>query len=129
MVELKTVISDPKTGKSYNIAIKGQFINSLFSKKIGDEIDGVFVSLPGYKLVLTGGSDKDGFPMRKDISCVERKRVLLASGVGFKSKHKGIRKRVSVHGGSVSPSIVQLNMKIKEWGPKPVEELVKAEEK
>lgn len=129
MVELKTVISDPKTGKSYNIAIKGQFVNSLFGKKIGDEIDGVFVSLPGYKLILTGGSDKDGFPMRKDISSVGRKRVLLAGGIGFKPKHKGIRKRVSVHGNSVSPSIVQLNMKIKEWGPKPVEELVKAEEK
>jgi len=57
MVEFKTVISDPRTGKTHQWDVKGHHANSLIGKRIGDEVDGIFVSLPGYKLVVTGGPD------------------------------------------------------------------------
>ena len=128
MVEFKAVVSDPKTGKSYQVNVTGHYAKSLIGKKINEEIDGIFINLPGYKLVLTGGSDKDGFPMRNDLSGPRRKRLLLAGGVGFKPTHEGIRKKKSIRGNTISQDIAQINMKIKTHGPKPVEESLKATE-
>ena len=48
MVEFKVVVNDIQTGKSYNISVSGHHANSLIGKKINDEVDGIFVSLPGY---------------------------------------------------------------------------------
>lgn len=128
MTEFKAVISDPKTGKTYQIGIAGHYADSLIGKKIDDEIDGIFVNLPGYKLVLTGGSDKEGFPMRKDTSGPRRRKALLSGGVGFKPRQEGIRKKKTVRGNTISPDIVQVNMKIGAHGPKPVEEILKKKE-
>lgn len=125
MPEFKATVSDPKSAKSYKLDLKGRYANPLLDKKIGDELDGVLIGLPGYKLVLTGGSDRDGFPMRKDLARAGRKSLLLASGAGFKPKHKGIRRKRTVHGNIISASIVQVNFKIKEHGPKSIDELIK----
>ena len=130
MVEFKAVINDVKTGKSYQVPVSGHHANSLIGKKIGDVVDGIFVGLPGYKLTITGGSDKDGFPMRKDLPGPRRKRLLLTTSIGFHSTEGGLRKRKSVRGNTIAPDTVQINMKIVSQGPKPVEDLiVKKEEK
>ena len=47
MVEFKAVINDVKTGKSYQATVAGHHANSLIGRKIGDVVDGIFVSLPG----------------------------------------------------------------------------------
>jgi len=130
MVEFKAVVNDLKTGKSYNVPVTGHHANSLIGKKIGDTIDGIFVGLPGYKLSITGGSDKDGFAMRKDLPGPRRKKLLLTVSTGFYTTERGLRKRKSVRGGSIATDTIQINMKIVSQGPKPVEELiVKKEEK
>ncbi len=128
MVEFKTVISDPRTGKTYQWDVKGHHANSLIGKRIGDEVDGIFVSLPGYKLVVTGGSDKEGFPMRKEVPGPRRRKVLVTEGVGFHPKDKGVRKRKTMRGNTISPDIVQVNMKITVHGSKLIEDLLKEEE-
>ncbi len=125
MTNFKVVISDPKTGKSYQKEITGTKANSLIGKKIGQEIDGVFVDLPGYKLKITGGTDKDGFPMRPNLQGAIRKKLLLKGGVGFHPKRKGMRKRKMIRGNTISADIVQINMKIVQYGPKPIEEAIK----
>ena len=84
MVEFKVVVNDGKHGKSHNILASGHHANSLIGKKIGDEVDGIFVSLPGYKLSITGGTDKNGFPMRKDLPGTSRRRLLLSHSQGCK---------------------------------------------
>ena len=122
MVEFKAVINDPKSGKSYQRAIAGHLANSLLGKKIGDEVDGLFVQLPGYKLRITGGSDKDGFPMRADLTGPRRRGVLVSGGVGFHSDRRGMRVRRSLRGGAVSPDILQVNLKITQRGPKTIED-------
>jgi small subunit ribosomal protein S6e len=130
MVEFKAVINDVKTGKSYQVAVAGHHANSLIGKKIGDVVDGIFVSLPGYKLTISGGSDRDGVPMRADLPGVRRKNILLSKGIGFTSKEQGLRRRKLVRGNTVSPDTTQINMTISAAGSKPVEDLLpKKEEK
>ena len=60
MAEFNAVVAEPSTGRSFKTTVSGRLANSLVGKKIGDEIDGVFVNLPGYKLTITGGSDGSG---------------------------------------------------------------------
>ena len=126
MVEFKAVIADPKSGKTYQTVVSGHHANSLIGKKIGDEFDGIFVSLPGYKLILTGGSDKDGFPMRKDIHGMKRRKVLLSDSTGFNAIKPGMRQRKSICGNTISPDIIQVNMKITNYGSKPIEDALKS---
>lgn len=129
MVEFKAVISDPKSGKSYQRTISGNMAAQLVGKKIGDDVDGLFVQLPGYKLKITGGSDKDGFPMRGDLIGPRRRGVLVSGGVGFDPLRGGMRKRKSLRGGSVSPDILQVNLKITTRGPKSIEDAWQEKEK
>ena len=129
MVEFKAVINDGKDGRSYQVPVTGHHANSLIGKKIGDVVDGIFVGLPGYKLTITGGSDKDGFPMRKDLPGVKRRKILLTNSVGFDTTEQGLRRRKSVRGSAISPETSQLNLKVTQAGSKPLEELIKAEEK
>ena len=116
--------SDPQKGRAYKVEVKGDRGLELIGKKIGDVIDGGVVGLPGYRLRITGGSDKDGFPMRPDLPGAARRRILLTTGPGYRPKEKGIRRRKSVRGKEISTEIFQINVKIEEYGQKPVEELL-----
>jgi len=126
----KIVIGDPETRKSYQVEIeksKGAF---LVGKKIGDEIDGSNLGLPGYVLKITGGSDKDGFPMHPSVHGTGRKKVLLSGPPGFHPKKKGERRRKTVRSNTISYDVVQINCKIVKKGEKPIEEILgKKEEK
>jgi small subunit ribosomal protein S6e len=122
MVEFKAVIADPKSGRAYKHDITGHYANALVGKKVGEEVDGLYVGLPGYKLQITGGSDKDGFPMRPDLPGPRRKRLLMSGGVGFHPTRAGVRKKKTVRGNTVSGDILQLNLKIVQKGPKSIED-------
>ncbi len=128
-MNFKLVISDPKTRKAYQKEIE-QKASGLLGKKIGEKVSGSPFGLTGYELEVTGGSDREGFPMRKDVDGTARKRIVLSSGPGFHPKKKGQRKRRSVRGNTISPAIVQVNLKVTGYGQKSIEELlgVKKEE-
>ncbi len=127
-MEFKVVISDPKTGKAYQKEIGGANANKLIGKQIGDVINGTLVELPpDYELQITGGSDKDGFPMRPDIPGGVRKRILLSGGVGYRPKERGVRKKKMVRGRVITRDIVQINMKVVKHGKIPLEEFFKKE--
>ena len=127
MVDFKVVVNDTKNGKSYQIPVSGHHANSLIGKKIGDEVDGIFISLPGYKMEITGGTDKDGFPMRKDLPGMGRKKLLLSKSVGFRPNEKGLRKKKSVRGNTINQDVVQINMKVTKYSAKPIDQIVGAE--
>ncbi|MBN2066828.1 MAG: 30S ribosomal protein S6e [Candidatus Thermoplasmatota archaeon] len=129
MVDFKVVINDTKNGKSHQIEVTGHHANSLIGKKIGDEVDGIFVSLPGYKLQITGGTDKDGFSMRNDLPGVGRRRLLLSKGQGFNPIEKGMRKKKSVKGNTVNQDVVQVNMKVIKYSSKPINQLITIQKK
>ena len=62
----KAVINDTRPsakGRSFSVEITGSNFNHFLGKKIGDSVEGMFVgdgeqTLNGYKLQITGGSDK-----------------------------------------------------------------------
>lgn len=123
MATFKLVINDPATGKSFNFEVTGHHAQNLLGKKIGDQVDGINANLPGYKLQITGGSDKAGFPMRADFEGTTRRRLLLTEGVGYHpTDYPGKRKRQSVRGNRISAEILQVNLKVAKAGSKPVAE-------
>lgn len=124
MAEFKCVVSDPKAGKTYQVEVKGHHANALVGKKLGDEVDGLFVRLPGYKLKITGGSDKEGFPMRKDLPGIARRKVLVSEGFAFHPDRKGKRRRKSMRGNTLTLDVVQVNMTVTKAGAKPVPDML-----
>ncbi|MDK2983037.1 MAG: small subunit ribosomal protein S6e [Thermococcaceae archaeon] len=123
MATFKLVISDPKSGIAKQVEITGAEADKLIGLRIGDEIEAkelglnlseVFGSeIPAdVKLKITGGTDKDGFPMRPDVHGPRRVRILLSRGPGFRPQEKGERRKKTVRGNTISPEIVQINLKI-----------------
>lgn len=123
-MDFRVVISDPKNGKAYQVELKDAGANRVLGHRIGDKIDGAVLGLPGYSVVVTGGSDREGFPMRADLPGSKRRRLLVASGIGYHPTAEGKKKRKSIHGRDISADVGQINVKIVEPGSKPVEELL-----
>jgi len=124
----KVVVADPEKGKSYQLEAREPAARRLVGLRIGDKFDGEITGLSGYELQITGGTDKDGFPMRADVAGSGRTSVLLSGGSGFRSKERGERRRRRVRGCRISDDIVQVNAKIVKKGAKPIEELVPGKE-
>jgi small subunit ribosomal protein S6e len=108
------IISDPETGKSQKVELEDNRMGPLVGRRIGEVIDGTVADLAGHKLLLTGGTDKDGIPMRPDVHGSAKSRIILSGGVGYKPKRKGERKRMVVRGNMVSIETTFLNFKIVE---------------
>lgn len=108
------IISDPETGKSQKVEIEDTQMSPLLGRRIGETMDGVIANLPGHRIQLTGGTDRDGIPMRPDVHGGVKARIILSGGVGFKPKKRGERKRVTIRGNMVSTDTTFLNFKIVE---------------
>ncbi|MBX5328042.1 MAG: 30S ribosomal protein S6e [Candidatus Bathyarchaeota archaeon] len=128
MAKFKVIISDPETGTSKVVELEETRAAPLIGRKISDVIDGSIVGLAGHKLQITGGSDKDGFPMRANVHGGVRRQVILSGGVGFNPQNKGQRRRKTVRGNIITDEIVQINAKIVEK-PKQAKEGKKPKEK
>ncbi|MFA6036460.1 MAG: 30S ribosomal protein S6e [Candidatus Micrarchaeia archaeon] len=127
---MKISIGDPKSKKSYQADVPADKVASLIGMKVGDALEGALVGAGGYKFQITGGSDKEGFPMRGDLRGGQRVRALLSSGTGFgHGKPKGMRERKMIRGNLVSEAIAQLNVKVTEAGEKPLAEIFPAKPK
>lgn len=98
--------------RAWQIRINDERTQTIIGLKIGDYIDGSIIGLKGVKLVITGGSDISGFPMRPDISGPVKKKVLLSGPPGFHPEEDGERRRKTVRGNTIAPDIVQINTKI-----------------
>lgn len=121
MSVFKFVISDGK--KSLQVE-KDQKDAPILDKKIGDTISGSFLGLEGYELQITGGTDKDGFPMRKDVEGAVKKRIILTKGTGFHAKRDGLRKRKILRGNTINQDIMQVNCKVAKKGDKEMADLL-----
>lgn len=120
---MKVVLSDPKTGFSYQRELEKGREALLVGKKIGEEVDGGMAGLEGYSLKITGGSNKDGLPMREDVRGARKAEAFLSGGTGVRGLKKGERVKKNVYGNTVSQDVVQLNLKIVKEGAKKLEEL------
>jgi small subunit ribosomal protein S6e len=109
MAQFKVVVSDPKGGKTEAKEVKDAEANLLLGRKIGEVVDASTIGLG--KVMVTGGSDRAGFPMRADIMGGGKKYALLTRGVGFHSDVEGMQKRKLVRGNTISEEIYQVNVK------------------
>ncbi|MBI2148473.1 30S ribosomal protein S6e [Candidatus Woesearchaeota archaeon] len=120
MVEVKFVVNDTKTGKSYQKMLED---NPFLNKKIGEKVSGSDIGLEGYELEIKGGSDKSGCPIRYDMPGFGKKKALLSSGPCVKGLKKGKRIKKTVAGNIINQDIVQINLKIIKEGSQKLEEL------
>lgn len=115
MAVFKFVISEKN--KTYQIE-KDQKDCPIIGKKIKDTFSADFLGLDGYEMQITGGSDKDGFPMRTDIEGVSRRSYVMTNGIGFHTDKEGMRKRKLLRGNTISTEVVQINCKVIKAGEK-----------
>ena len=66
--------------------------------------------------------------MRGDLDGNQRRKILMKDSVGFIPVRDGQRKRKLVRGRIISSDISQVNLKVIDYGPKSIEELLKPEE-
>jgi small subunit ribosomal protein S6e len=125
MVDFKLVLSDAKDGRAYNVSVGGGSANAFLGKRIGEEIDGGQVGLGGYRMKITGGSDRNGNQMRGDLPGMARKRLLLSGGTGFHPRLEGERRRKMIRGNEITPDFVQINASVTAYGEKPLGEYFK----
>jgi small subunit ribosomal protein S6e len=128
MAKFKVIVSDPETGTSKVVELQEARATPLISKRIGEIVDGSVVDLPGHKVQIKGGSDKDGFPMRPSVHGGVRRSIVLSGGVGFNPTNEGMRRRKTIRGNVITDEIVQINMKVVEK-PKGAKEGKKTKEK
>lgn len=119
-MEFKLNIGDPKTAKTVKKELKDEAAKPLLGKKIGDHIKGELFDLSGYEFEITGGSDYCGFPMRKDVEGIARKKILITNGIGSRHTEGGIRKRRTVAGNTVHEKTAQINLKVLKHGKNPL---------
>jgi small subunit ribosomal protein S6e len=117
-MEFKVNIGDQKTGKTAKQVVSGDQTKPFLNKKIGDHIKGDDIGFPGYEFEMTGGSDYCGFPMRKDVIGVARKKILMVKGVGIRKNVPGRKIRKTVAGNTVHPNTAQINLKVIKQGAK-----------
>lgn len=123
MANFKFVVSEGETKKSYQFEVEQGKAAGIVGKKIGDEFDGDFIGLSGYSLKITGGTDRDGFPMYPKQEGTVKKRLLLIGAPAFKPRVQGERKRKTIRGNTISEEIMQINTKVVKKGAKTLDEI------
>jgi len=123
MVELKVVLSDQKTGRAYNISVSGGPAGTLVGKRIGEELDAGPFGLAGYRMEITGGSDRNGTPAKRNLPAAGRRNLLLSKGTGFKPVREGQRRRKSIRGNEITSDFVQVNARVTAYGERPLADI------
>lgn len=116
----KVVVSQKEV--THQIEVEdGKALNGLV---IGDEFDGGIVGLDGYTLKVTGGADKNGFTMKKDVPGIRRIKSLLSGGIGYHPKADGVKRRKTVRGNTIADDIVQVNTVVVSAGSKAIADIL-----
>jgi len=128
---MKLNIAYPTTGQQKVVELDDEKkLRSLYDKRISNEVNGEDIGdeFAGYVFKITGGTDKDGFPMRQGVMTNTRVRLLLAQGApGYRTapcgvrKGDSIRKRKSVRGCIVGPDLATLALVVVKKGDNEIE--------
>jgi len=97
---------------------------------MGQEINGDVIGeeYNGYVFRLTGGNDKQGFPMKQGILINGRTRILFRKpGTCYWKKRTGGRRRRAVRGAIYGPDLAVINLRIVKKGDADVAKLTDAE--
>ncbi|KAG5440438.1 hypothetical protein PCK2_000466 [Pneumocystis canis] len=121
---MKLNIAYPANGTQKLIDIDDERKLRVFMEKrmgqevLGDSIDDQF---KGYIFRITGGNDKQGFPMKQGVLLTSRVRLLLSKGHScYKPLRDGERSRKSVRGCIVANDLSVLSLVIVKQGEKDI---------
>jgi len=117
---MKLNISFPANGTQKLIEIDDERKLRVFiDRRMGQEVPGDSVGdeFKGYIFKITGGNDKQGFPMKQGVMHPTRVRLLLSAGHScYRPRRTGERKRKSVRGCIVGMDLSVLALSIVKTG-------------
>merc|ERR1712093_701868 len=124
---MKLNMSCPETGLQKCISIDDdKKLLPFFDKRMSQEVDGDSLGdeFVGYRFRISGGNDKQGFPMMQGVLSPERVRLLLSKGSKcYRQRRTGEKKRKSVRGCIVSHDLSVLNLVVARKGEGEIEGL------
>jgi len=94
-------------------------IRPFYEKRMGQEVPGDSLGdeFKGYVLKITGGNDKQGFPMKQGVLTTQRVRLLLGKNTScYRPRKKGEMRRKSVRGCIVDSNMSVISMAIMKKG-------------
>lgn len=113
---MKLNIANPANGAQTFIEIDDEKrLRALYDKRISNEVPGEDLGdeFAGYIFRISGGNDKQGFPMKQGVLTNTRVRLLLDKDVScFRPRRRGERKRKSVRGCIVGADLSVVNLVI-----------------
>lgn len=117
---MKLNISYPANGSQKLIDIEDERKLAVFmDKRMGAEVpaDSLGDEWKGYIFRITGGNDKQGFPMKQGVMYPYRVRLLLSEGHScYRTRRTGERRRKSVRGCIVNADLSVLALRIVKQG-------------
>jgi len=117
---MKFNIANPATGAQKLVDLDDEKrYRFVYDKKIAQEVpaDSLGDEWKGYVFRITGGNDKQGFPMKQGVLLPYRVKLLLADGHScYRIRRTGERRRKSVRGCIVGPDIAVLSVVIVKQG-------------
>lgn len=117
---MKLNISFPATGCQKLFVIEDEHkVRIFYDKRIGAEVqvDSLGDEWKGYILKITGGNDKQGFPMKQGVLTNGRVKLLFSEGHScYRPRKDGERKRKSVRGCIVDANLSVLCLVIVKKG-------------
>ncbi len=94
-------------------------MRAFYDKRMGQEVeaDSLGDEWKGYVFRITGGNDKQGFPMKQGVLTNGRVRLLLSAGHScYRPRRSGERKRKSVRGCIVDANLSVLSLVVVQKG-------------
>jgi len=124
---MKLNIANPATGAQKLIDIEDEKkLRSFMDKRIAQEVDASCLGneWKGYVVRISGGNDKQGFPMKQGILTSSRVRLLMKRGTScYRERRSGERRRKSVKGCIVDSSLSVLSLVIVKKGEQEIDGL------
>jgi len=121
---MKLNISYPANGSQKLIEVEDdRKLRVFMDKRMGNEVsaDSLGDEWKGYVFKITGGNDKQGFPMKQGVMLPTRVRLLLSEGHScYRPRRTGERKRKSVRGCIVAQDLSVLALSIVKKGDEAV---------
>jgi len=121
---MKLNIAFPSTGCQKVVEVDDENkLRTFYDKKMSQEVEGDILGdeFKGYVFKITGGNDKQGFPMKQGVLTAARVRLLVSEGHKcYRTRKDGERKRKSVRGCIVSSELSVLNLVVVKKGEKEI---------
>jgi small subunit ribosomal protein S6e len=117
---MKINFSYPPTGAQKSIELDDEKkLRALYDRRMAQEVEGELLGdeFKGYVFKITGGNDKEGFPMKQGVLTNTRVRLLMGKDTTcYRPRRSGERRRKSVRGCIVGPDLAVVQLVIVKKG-------------